>query len=154
MHCHGICGRADLSFPLRKQLNGDLYKFFLASCLHTFAAQIFLSLPVSRKDNQIWSLQPWKITGALCLWYPILVLHIKGCNANTSAFQVTNGFYDLTSPALPNSLPKPQFCVSAAGEEGCWACKPAGLALTGLTPVLTALLCRGHLLLLRSVTRP
>jgi len=26
MHCHGLCGRAGLSFPLRKQLNGDLYK--------------------------------------------------------------------------------------------------------------------------------
>lgn len=128
--------------------------FFLANCLHTFAAQIFGSLPANRKDNQIWSWQPWKVTGAFCPWYPVLAMHIKGCNANTSAFQVTGWFYDLTSPTLLNSLPKPQFCASAAGEEGCWVCKLAGPALPGLTPVLTSLLCRGHLLLLRSVTRP
>lgn len=72
--------------------------------------------------------------------------------------QADDGFYDLCFLScishFSNSWQKLHLHLSATKDERWYAHKPACLELSELTPALTMSFCRGHLLLLWSVTRP
>lgn len=72
--------------------------------------------------------------------------------------QAADGFYDLCFLScisrFSNSWQKLHLHLSATKDEGWCVQKPARLELSELMPALTVSFCRGHLLLLQSVTRP
>ena len=73
-------------------------------------------------------------------------------------FGSMDGFYDFCFlsciSCFSNSWQKLHLHLSATKDEGQCVHKPARLELSELMPALTVSFCRGHLLLLQSVTRP